>query len=460
MTKKAVLYTRISRDVEGSAAGVDRQRKDCAALCKRRGWDVAEVLVDNDFSAYSGKKRPGYARLLELVEGDEVDVLVAWHPDRLHRSPKELEHFVELVEAHRVQVATVTAGDVDLATPEGRLMARITGAVARKESEDKSRRLRRKHRELAEKGKLAGGGVRPFGFADDRIKHNPAEVRRIREAAQRVLAGESLYAIANDWNDNGVATVTGAKWTTTHLRSFLLAPRVAGLRQSDGDLFEAVWKPVLDRETWEQVGRVLRTRSRKRTRPARVYPLSGGVARCGECGAALVAAPRPTGRAYACLVSHGGCNRVSIMADPVEGLVFEAVFEAVDSPAFEKAMVEADHTDDEADEARAELAKLEQRRRELAEMYAEGEVGRKDWQMATARLDERQAELEAAAVADVNPLAAVKAKQSLRKAWPKMSVDQQRTVLGTVLEAVVVVSGRGAGGRKVDLSRVDLRWKV
>ena len=35
-------------------------------------------------------------------------------------------------------------------------MARITGAVARKESDDKSRRIRRKHQELA----LAGQAVR------------------------------------------------------------------------------------------------------------------------------------------------------------------------------------------------------------------------------------------------------------------------------------------------------------
>jgi DNA invertase Pin-like site-specific DNA recombinase len=45
-------------------------------------------------------------------------------------------------------MATVS-GDLDLSTHEGQLMARITGAVARKESDDKSRRIQRKHQELA-----------------------------------------------------------------------------------------------------------------------------------------------------------------------------------------------------------------------------------------------------------------------------------------------------------------------
>ena len=63
----------------------------------------------------------------------------------------------------------MTAGEFDLCTPEGRLTARIVGSVARKESEDKSRRIRRKHVELAKAGKVSGGGRRPFGFESDRV---------------------------------------------------------------------------------------------------------------------------------------------------------------------------------------------------------------------------------------------------------------------------------------------------
>lgn len=459
MATQAVVYSRISRDVEGIGAGVERQRQDAVALCKRRGWTVAEQISDNDLSAFSGKRRPGYERLLELIERDEVDVLVAWHPDRLHRSPKELERFVELVEAHRVQVATVTAGDIDLSTPDGRLMARITGAVARKESEDKSRRLKRKHREIAEQGKVSGGGNRPFGFAVDRIVHNRAEAKLIREAAKRVLAGESLYAIAQDWNDSGVRTVTGAQWTTTHLRTFLLSPRIAGLRTHDGETFPAVWKPIIDRETWEQVGRVVRSRGRARTRPARSYVLSGGLLRCGQCGAAMVAAPRPTGRAYGCLSSHGGCNKVSIMAEPLEDLVEQAVLEAMDTPSLDRA-ARAGADDHDGTDQREELARVDRGLKELAEMFAAGEIGRSEWITARQSLEARRIAAEETLAAETSPLDAYAKPRALRRAWPKLGVDQRRTILTTVLESVIVTSARRAGGREVDLSRVDLRWRI
>lgn len=456
MTKRAVIYSRISRDTEGAGAGVERQRRDCLDLCERRGWSVSETVTDNDLSAYSGKHRPGYARLLDLIEHEGIDVLVAWHPDRLHRSPKELEHFVELVDRHGVDVATVTAGDLDLGSADGRFRARITGAVARKESEDKSRRLRRKHQEIAEQGRVSGGGNRPFGFAPDRVKHNRAEAKLVREAATRSLAGESLYAIANDWNDRPVATVTGAKWTTTHIRTLLLSPRVAGLRQHDGETFPAIWEPILDRETWEQVGRTLRTRSRARTRPARSYVLSGGLIRCGRCGAALVAAPRPYGRAYACLSSHGGCNGVGIKAEPVEELVIEAMLVAVDTPAL--AAASARPANDDA-QLREELQQVDGRLRILAEMFAAGEIGRTEWGTARAALEQRRIAAEAELASDVNPLDGYRRPGALRKAWPGLSVDRRRTILTAVLDAVTIAPA-GRGGGRVDLGRVDLRWKV
>jgi DNA invertase Pin-like site-specific DNA recombinase len=93
---RAALYCRISQDGEGQGLGVARQEADCRHLAERRGWEATEVYVDNDLSAYSGKTRPAYRRLLAEIEAGRVEAAVAWHPDRLHRSPVELEAFIDL----------------------------------------------------------------------------------------------------------------------------------------------------------------------------------------------------------------------------------------------------------------------------------------------------------------------------------------------------------------------------
>src|SRR4051812_25184649 len=109
MDKRAAIYARISHDGTGDAAGVQRQEADCAALAAARGWDVVGVYVDNDVSAYSGKPRPEYRRLLGDLRAGLVDVVVAWHPDRLHRRPVDLEEFIDVLEVVGASVATVQA---------------------------------------------------------------------------------------------------------------------------------------------------------------------------------------------------------------------------------------------------------------------------------------------------------------------------------------------------------------
>jgi len=63
-----------------------------------------------------------------------VDVVVAWAPERLHRSPRELEDFLELLERTGCTVETVKAGTWDVSSSHGRLVARMLDAVSRAES--------------------------------------------------------------------------------------------------------------------------------------------------------------------------------------------------------------------------------------------------------------------------------------------------------------------------------------
>jgi DNA invertase Pin-like site-specific DNA recombinase len=77
---------------------VQRQVEDCRKLASERGWVVAEEYVDNDVSAYSGKRRPSYQRMLADMAAGERDAVIVYNLDRLHRQPAELEDFVTLCE--------------------------------------------------------------------------------------------------------------------------------------------------------------------------------------------------------------------------------------------------------------------------------------------------------------------------------------------------------------------------
>src|SRR3712207_6163234 len=111
--KAAAVYCRISDDQPGTRLGVKRQEEDCLQLAAQKGWPVAEVFVDNDVSAYSGKNRPAYRQMLQAIERGAIDAVIVWHLDRLMRRPKELEEFVELCEKAGVSNVATVSGDIN-----------------------------------------------------------------------------------------------------------------------------------------------------------------------------------------------------------------------------------------------------------------------------------------------------------------------------------------------------------
>ncbi len=161
MVKAAAVYARISSDPEGDRLGVTRQREDCEALAARKGWPVAEVYIDDDRSAYSGKPRPEYRRMLDDIAARQVDALIVYNLDRLHRQPRELEAFFDITDAAGLTNLATVEGDINLGSHDGRFHARILGAVARKSSDDASRRIKRKNEERAAQGLPTCGGSDP-----------------------------------------------------------------------------------------------------------------------------------------------------------------------------------------------------------------------------------------------------------------------------------------------------------
>jgi DNA invertase Pin-like site-specific DNA recombinase len=97
-----------------------------------------------------------------MLKSGEAEVVVVYHADRLYRRLVDLERLVEVVEVTGAQVHTVAAGDVDMSTASGRMVARMLGAAAQHECERIGERMKMKHDELAARGSAPGGRA-PYG---------------------------------------------------------------------------------------------------------------------------------------------------------------------------------------------------------------------------------------------------------------------------------------------------------
>ena len=165
MSTRAIIYTRISQDSEKKGEGVERQRVDCLARAEREGWEVVDVLVENDVGASTNhrKPRPLYAAMLARAERREFEVILAYSNSRLTRRPREYEDLIDLHKETGVSIRTIVSGDDDLGTADGRMNARIRADIDAGEAERTSERVKRALRARVERGESANGGVRPFG---------------------------------------------------------------------------------------------------------------------------------------------------------------------------------------------------------------------------------------------------------------------------------------------------------
>ncbi|MEU3507715.1 recombinase family protein [Streptomyces longwoodensis] len=527
---RAIIYCRISRDREGAGLGVERQREDCEALAQQLGVEIVDVYTDNDLSAYTGKPRPGYRRLLDDLRAGRADTVLAWHTDRIHRSPAELEEYIDVCEPRAVQTRTVKAGNLDLTTATGRMIARQLGVQARYEVERMVERQKRKRDEMAAHGKFFGGR-RPFGFEADGVtprsliclgcgldqpddftivvtcrecdaseahldgwscnrcgaadgRHVFAECRecrraatvvdgsefaRIREAADTVLAGGSLRAIAAEWKAIPILTSTGGEWVGPEVGSMLRRPRNAGIVRHRGqEAGPGRWPAPLGEPIWRSLVALLDDPSRRVTPSNERKYLGSGLYECGVCADGTTVRATSSNRtrggeraweaAYGCRVS----KHVIRKAGPVDDFVLWQLLQRLARPDAADVLA----VREEAVDVRGAQEDMRTARRTLDELAAElghGEMSVQEWRIASkavrARLEVAEGVLSHAV--EVNPVAGLLAAADIETAWDRLDLSRQRAVVAYMMTVRLQPARRGRlpDGTYFDTDSVDIVWK-
>ena len=458
------VYARLSMDRDGTQTATARQIADARTLAELRGWDIVAVYEDVDLSAYKkGVVRPEYERMLEDLADGEIDGVIVWKLDRLVRRAAEFERFWKVCEDAGAILASVNE-PVDTSTDIGMVVVRVLVAFAQLEGATMSLRIRRAAQEAAERGEPTLGGDRPFGLTKDRRTIVPEEAELIREAAQRVLAGESLRGLVREWYGRGIRGTRGKAFSTTTLRYMLIAGRIAGYRDHHGVMVgKGAYPAIIDRDSEDRLRAILLDPSRQKYNgtTARRYLLTGLV-RCGTCGYVMVARPRDDGmRRYIC---RGGpdpntCGKTYIVADPLEEFVTEMALVALESGQLEAQIraraAEADSEPD-LDELRADEEALEALSRDF---YVDRIITRTEYLAARGTLQARIEDARHRMMRKSATAAIGLAGGTARTRWPDLTFDQRRAVLGAIFAEIRIGPGR-RGLNHFDAGRVEPIWRA
>jgi DNA invertase Pin-like site-specific DNA recombinase len=172
--KRAGIYLRVSKDDQNS----DNQRLDLERVAGQRGWDIVEIYLDH---AVSGKRdrRPALDRLRKDALQGKLDIVGAWHIDRLGRSQAACVNL--LAELTQMHVAVyLHQQQVDGTTTAGKLMLGMCAVIAEYEWNTTSDRIKAGLARARKEGKRIG---------------RPTSVTAAKEAAIRRLLAKGVGKI-------------------------------------------------------------------------------------------------------------------------------------------------------------------------------------------------------------------------------------------------------------------------
>jgi site-specific DNA recombinase len=457
---RAVIYTRVSQDPTKELRSIEKQEDECRAVCRREGWEVVRVFTDNDRGAsrHSRKERPEYLALRPFLAGGGADVLVMWEGSRAQRDIAAYASLRDLC-AERGILYNYSGRTYDLTRTDDRFSTGLDALLAERESDVISDRVKSDVRRNAvagrPHGKLAYGYAREYSergtFVRQYVKEEEAAI--VRECGRRVLAGDSLYGIAQDLNARGIAAPQGGRWIPTQIKRLVTNPRYIGQRVYRGAVIgDAVWPAILDESTFLDCKARLEDPRRSTVRDLSLKYLLSGTARCGVCAEKMRVIKNRGYYAYSCFGNF--CTAVKVEA--LEEYVVAVIIARLSQPDFLTALGAAQGEGGAApmDEART----LRERLDGFYAASAAGELTPAGLAAVEARLlvqiEQAQEREQAARIPAV--LREVTGPDIAQR-WETFSVGVRREVIDSLMSITV---NRTVRGSRFKPERVQIEWKT
>ena len=183
MSARAAIYARVS--TVGSGQSPEMQLRELRECCERRGWQIAGEYVDVGISG-AKDKRPQLDRMTADAHKRRFDVVAVWKFDRFARSVSHLLRALDTFRVLGIEFVSLSES-LDTATPAGRMVFTVLGAVAELERSLIAERVRAGLRNAKAKGKQLG---RP------RVAVDAAKIGRLRSQGRTVreIASELGYS--------------------------------------------------------------------------------------------------------------------------------------------------------------------------------------------------------------------------------------------------------------------------
>ncbi|MFD8392545.1 recombinase family protein [Streptomyces sp. NPDC059680] len=498
-TRTAREYLRVSKGKGKTARSIeDQHRENLVAEQDHGPWEWGKAYTDTgSASKYARKNREDFDRLTaDLMSGafgQPGDILVLWEISRLSR---ETGKGVALVDACEEGGYLIHITSHERTYDPRNYNDRdelIRGIL---EAEKEARRLSKRTKRGTDSALAKGSphGKRPFGYArryevvDGKSRPveqypDPYEAPLVVELFERVAGWngrkrESIRAVALDWERRGIVSrEKGVPITAQNLRPMLMRKAYIGVRVHGTEEHTGNWEPLIDRELFDAVQRLLADPSRKSVTTTAIRHVLTGTLRCDVCGGPLTISagdrPKQAGghhghavyicRRYGCLrISKAEVDRIVI--GDLEAGKLGVILAYLSAPHRHAHLSQRPANSPEQQATRAELAGLKSELDEL-ENAPQPKTARARIQrtadMEELETDIARLEAELVKLTAPDPLAGIlpaDPEADLVQWWTAADVQEQRAVAALLLAPDVL--GQVRIKRAADSASPDVRDRI
>ena len=306
--ERVAAYCRVSTAMTEQKESLQAQREHLEqVIAQRCDWVFAGIYSDEGVSGTKKETRPALQRLLQDCENGLIDRIVTKSLSRFARNTADclemVRHLLELGIPIYFEKEHLDTGRM-----ENEFLLTLLGGLAEDESRSMSKNIKWSIQRRMENGTYRSGP--PYGYRQDKDGWHivEAEARWVRYMFERAVDGMNFQAIAASLNAQGVKAPRTKPWTKDTLLYLLKNEKYIGdcrLQKSymDSDFHRCVNRgeqaqyyvedhhaPIVDRQTFDAVQRVIALRNTRRKagksgyRPQKTYPFTSKIV-CGSCGA-------------------------------------------------------------------------------------------------------------------------------------------------------------------------------
>jgi site-specific DNA recombinase len=235
--RMAVIYARVSSEQQREENTIASQTASLIEFARNHELEVPKEWVFED-EGYSGAtlERPGLERVRDLAAEGQIQVVLAYSPDRLSRKYAYQILLIEEFARHGVETLFVKSPQGN--SPEDHLLVQFQGMIAEYERAQILERSRRGKRHRAQAGEVSVMSGAPYGYRYIRKTDEALAAYLVEETEASVVRrvyhmytvdGLSIAEITRRLNREGIPPRRAGRWERSVIWSILRNPAYCGV---------------------------------------------------------------------------------------------------------------------------------------------------------------------------------------------------------------------------------------